>query len=192
MPFAEISDATRDRLAAVLEPGLPPVNPLDAWGTGNAADDIYAECIRALLADDAVSALAFSVDLTTEDDPSTGYIETAQAVWPETDKPMAMLSNLASSVDRRDVLRLAESGIPVLEGTTTGLAAFRHLFAYRDSRARPPVTAEPRRLRRRPRALAEPPAGGTPARRVREPRAPVRLRRAGDREPGGGVGRGGA
>jgi acyl-CoA synthetase (NDP forming) len=139
VPFAEISAATRRRLAAVLEPGLPPVNPLDAWGTGNAADDIYAECIRALLADDAVAALAFSVDLTTEDDPSTGYIETAKAVWPETDKPMAMLSNLASAVDRRDVLRLAEAGIPVLEGTATGLAAFRHLFAYRDARERPPV-----------------------------------------------------
>jgi acyl-CoA synthetase (NDP forming) len=143
VPFAEISAITQDRLAAVLEPGLPPVNPLDAWGTGNASQDIYAECIRALLADDAVAALAFSVDLTTEDDPSTGYIETAQAVWPETDKPLAMLSNLASSVDRRDVLRLAESGIPVLEGTTTGLAAFRHLFAYRDARARSPVRAEP-------------------------------------------------
>ena len=54
VPFAEISEATRQRLEAVLEPGLPPVNPLDAWGTGNAADDIYVECIRALLADDAV------------------------------------------------------------------------------------------------------------------------------------------
>ena len=52
-----------------------------------------------------------------------------------------MLSNLASAVDRADVLRLAEAGIPVLEGTSTGLAAFRHLFAYRDARARPAVAA---------------------------------------------------
>src|SRR5439155_21187844 len=81
--------------------------------------------------------------LTTEDDSSTGYIETARAVWPEMAKPMAMLSNLASAVDRADVLRLAEAGIPVLEGTSTGLAAFRHLFAYRDARARPPVAAAP-------------------------------------------------
>ena len=62
---------------------------------------------------------------------------------PETAKPLAMLSNLASAVDRTDVLRLAEAGIPVLEGTSTGLAAFRHLFAYRDARARPPVAAAP-------------------------------------------------
>ena len=38
VPFAGISEATRERLAAVLEPGLPATNPLDAWGTGNDAD----------------------------------------------------------------------------------------------------------------------------------------------------------
>src|SRR5262249_12512528 len=141
--FADISAVTRDRLAAALEPGLPPVNPLDAWGTGNAADEIYEECIRALLADDEVAALAFSVDLATEDDPTSGHIQTAMTVRPETDKPMAMLSNLASAVDRADVARLAEAGIPVLEGTVTGLAAFRHLFEYRDARARPPIATAP-------------------------------------------------
>ena len=34
VPFAQISAQTRARLAARLDPGLPPVNPLDAWGTG--------------------------------------------------------------------------------------------------------------------------------------------------------------
>jgi len=139
VPFSDISNATRDRLAAVLEPGLPPVNPLDAWGTGNASDEIYVECIRALLEDADTAALAFCVDLTTEEDPSMGYIAMAKRVYPETGKPMAMLSNLASAVDRRDVAQVVEDGIPVLEGTVTGLAAFRHLFAYRDHRALPPA-----------------------------------------------------
>ena len=136
--FAQISDGTRDRLAAVLEPGLPPVNPLDAWGTGNASDEIYVECLRALLEDADTAALAFCVDLTTEEDPSMGYIAMAKRVYPETAKPMAMLSNLASAVDRGDVAQVVEDGIPVLEGTVTGLAAFRHLFAYRDHRSLPP------------------------------------------------------
>src|SRR5262249_38227385 len=92
---------------------------------------------------DEVAALAFSVDLTTEDDPTSGYIQTAMTVWPETDKPMAMLSNLASAVDRADVARLAEAGIPVLEGTVTGLAAFRHLFEYRDAGAGTPIALAP-------------------------------------------------
>jgi len=135
--FAGIAETTRDRLAAVLEPGLPPVNPLDAWGTGNASDEIYVECLRALLDDEDTAALAFCVDLTTEEDPSMGYIAMAKRVYPETAKPMAMLSNLASAVDRGDVAQVVEDGIPVLEGTVTGLAAFRHLFAYRDHRALP-------------------------------------------------------
>ena len=51
VPLAGISEATRERLAAVLEPGLPATNPLDAWGTGNDADQIFATCIQALLDD---------------------------------------------------------------------------------------------------------------------------------------------
>jgi len=141
VPFAAISAETRGRLAAVLEPGLPPVNPLDAWGTGNASDEIYVECMRALLDDEDTSALAFCVDLTTEEDPSMGYIAMAKRVYPETSKPVAMLSNLASAVDRSDVAQVVEDGIPVLEGTVTGLAAFRHLFAYRDHRDLPPRPA---------------------------------------------------
>jgi acyl-CoA synthetase (NDP forming) len=68
-----------------------------------------------------------------------GYIAMARETFPETDKPYAMLSNFSSGIDRGDAKLLDGDGIPVLEGTLTGLAAFRHLFAYRDARARPPV-----------------------------------------------------
>ncbi len=141
VPFAEISDLTRDRMAAVLDEGLLPVNPLDFWGTGRDADQVVPECMRALLDDPDTAALAFVVDLTTEDNPDMGYIAMATRVYPETAKPMAMLSNFSSGIDRNDVKELEEAGIPVLEGTTTGLAAIRLLFAYRDYRARPPVQA---------------------------------------------------
>ena len=36
VPLADIGEATVVRLEAALDPGLPPVNPLDAWGTGHA------------------------------------------------------------------------------------------------------------------------------------------------------------
>ena len=67
VPFAEISDETSERMAALLDPGLPPVNPLDFWGTGRDSHEIITGCVRALLEDPAVAALAFSVDLTSED-----------------------------------------------------------------------------------------------------------------------------
>jgi acyl-CoA synthetase (NDP forming) len=50
-----------------------------------------------------------------------------------------MLSNFAGGIDRNDVRRIYEAGAPALEGTLTGLAAFRHLFDRRDHRALPPV-----------------------------------------------------
>jgi acyl-CoA synthetase (NDP forming) len=135
VPLAEIGDETSKRLEALLDEGLLPVNPLDFWGTGRDAKNVIVGCERALLDDPNVAALAFTVDLTTEDDSDEGYIASFLEVWNETDKPMAMLSNLASGIDRGDARRLYEAGAPVLEGTATGLAAFRHLFEHRDHRA---------------------------------------------------------
>jgi acyl-CoA synthetase (NDP forming) len=141
VPLAEISEATRRRLAAVLEPGLPATNPLDAWGTGNDADRIFATCIRALLEDPATAALALNLDLTTEPTPDTSYTGLATEAAASTEKPVAVLANLASAVDRAEAATLRAAGVPVLEGTATGLAALGHLLAYRDFLAHPPPAA---------------------------------------------------
>jgi acyl-CoA synthetase (NDP forming) len=143
VPLARISEATEARLAAVLEEGLPPVNPLDAWGTGNDADRIFLECMCALLDDPDTAALAFCVDLTTEVVPEAGYTLVAREAFSRTSKPVAVLSNMSSAVDRRDAESVRAGGMPVLEGTATGLAAFGHLLSYRDVRARPPLTPAP-------------------------------------------------
>jgi acyl-CoA synthetase (NDP forming) len=139
VPLTQISEQTTMRLGAVLEDGLPAVNPLDAWGTGNQADDIFIQCMRALLDDADTGALAFCVDLTTELIPETGYSLVAREVFAGTEKPVAVLGNLASAIDRRDAEFVRRAGVPVLEGTATGLAAFRHLFERRDFRGRPSV-----------------------------------------------------
>jgi acyl-CoA synthetase (NDP forming) len=139
VPFAQISQATMDRMDALLDEGLLPVNPLDFWGTGRDAGEVISGCVRALIEDPDTAALAFTVDLVTEDDFEEGYVASFLQIWPETDKPMAMLSNFASGISREDARRLYVHGAPVLEGTLTGLAAFRHLFDHRDHRALPPV-----------------------------------------------------
>jgi acetate---CoA ligase (ADP-forming) len=136
--FADISDETRDRIAARLDPGLPAVNPLDAWGTGRDYEGIFADCMRALLDDPDTAALAFTVDLSGED-LEPGYMEVARDVFPATSRPMAVLTNLTSAVAPGAAASLRADGIPVLEGTATGLMAFRHLFEHRDAAARGPV-----------------------------------------------------
>jgi acyl-CoA synthetase (NDP forming) len=130
-PLAEISSTTKERLAAVLEPGLPAVNPVDAWGTGHNFEQVLMECMRALLDDENTAALAFVMDLADEmhdDDFGTGEI--AKQIFGETDKPFAVLSNLGCSIPERCAIALRSAGIPLLEGTATGLAAFRNLFSY--------------------------------------------------------------
>jgi acyl-CoA synthetase (NDP forming) len=138
VPLAAISEATRQRLAAVLEPGLPPTNPLDAWGTGNDANDIFAACIQALLDDPATAALALDLDLTTEPTPETSYTGLAVDAAASTTKPVAVIANLTAAADPADAATLRAAGVPVLEGTATGLAAFGHLLAYRDFLAHRP------------------------------------------------------
>lgn len=130
-PLAEISSGTKQRLAAVLDPGLPAVNPVDAWGTGHNFEQVLMKCMRALLDDENTAALAFVMDLADEmhdDDFGTGEI--AKQIFGETDKPFAVLSNLGCSIPERCAIALRSAGIPLLEGTATGLAAFRNLFSY--------------------------------------------------------------
>ena len=136
LEFAPLEEATRDRLAAVLEDGLEPDNPVDAWGTGNDAEVIFSESLRAVHDDPNVAALALGVDLTTEVWGSESYVSVALKVYADSSKPMGVLSNLTSAIDRTDAATLREAGVPVLEGTATGLSAFRHLLAYRDFRGR--------------------------------------------------------
>jgi acyl-CoA synthetase (NDP forming) len=83
------------------------------------------------------------VDLTTELIPETGYTLVAREVFARTSKPVAVLANMASAIDRRDAGFVRAAGIPVLEGTPSGLAAFGHLLARRDFQSRPAVTPGP-------------------------------------------------
>jgi acyl-CoA synthetase (NDP forming) len=137
VPFAEVSDGTLKAIDDTLDPGLEAANPLDAWGTGIDADRIFRESFLALAADDDTAALVFGVDLTRQGEPyDEGYLQIAMDVWDATDKPFCVLSNLASAVDQHEVTILRDRGIPVLEGTVSGLRSLRHLLDHRDVAAR--------------------------------------------------------
>ena len=157
LPLAQISDETVGRLAAVLDPGLPAVNPVDAWGTGANYETIFMECMRALLADPDTAALGFVIDLADYiHDAGQFYDRMAAEIFAETDKPVAVLSNLPAAIPAVSAELIRNAGVPLLEGTATGLRAFRALFDRRDFAALPsftspaPVAAEVRdRWRRR-------------------------------------------
>lgn len=138
IPLAVPGARTRERLAALLDAGLPATNPLDAWGSSRNYHEIFLACGQALLDDPDTAGLVFCVDLPDETDEDS-YPDIARALKRASEKPFGVLSNVSGAINDVVADGLRQEGIPVLEGTTTGLAAFGHLLAHRDHRARPPI-----------------------------------------------------
>jgi acyl-CoA synthetase (NDP forming) len=141
VPFAEISEATREVLAARLEPGLEPVNPLDAWGTGHDMERIFEECFAALLADPDCAMGLYAIDLREDYYLHEVHTRILKKIAASSDKPIAIGTNFALTRNYDVARELTEHGVPVLEGTREFLLAVRHLFDYRDFQRRVPVEA---------------------------------------------------
>ena len=130
VPFAAIGQPTLDRLAGLLDPGLEQANPLDVWGTGADAQDQLAGALAALAADPAVAAVALAVNLVPEFDGDRSYPLAVLDAAQDSDTPFAVLSNVPSAIDPATAAGLRAAGIPVLEGTRSGLLALRHLLDH--------------------------------------------------------------
>jgi acyl-CoA synthetase (NDP forming) len=163
VPFAPLGDDTDRRLRALLDPGLVPCNPLDVWGTGDETEQLFGGCLTAMAEDEAVSAVALAVDLVEEYDGDESYPNAVIAAAASTTKPVMVLSNLGSALDSDAADRIRAAGVPVLEGTRSGLCALRHLLHHRGGRTssvpRPDLDRE--RCREWRRRLASGPLPGT-------------------------------
>jgi acetate---CoA ligase (ADP-forming) len=135
--FADLAPATIARLEALIEPGLKATNPLDVWGTGAGTRELFGECLRALADDTAVRAVALAVDLVPEPDGDDAYPLAMLDAVETTGKPVVVLANMHSSLDRAAAASLRAHDIPVLEGTRSGLRALRHLLDAADLARRP-------------------------------------------------------
>jgi acetate---CoA ligase (ADP-forming) len=130
VPFAPLGEATRQRLAAVLDPGLEPGNPLDVWGTGRDSEELFTETLSALADDEGVGAVALAVDLVPEYDGDDSYRDAVLAAAAKTDKPVVVLASVPAAIDAEAATRLRAAGVPVLESTRTGLLALGHLLNH--------------------------------------------------------------
>ena len=128
--FAELSPGTLTTIGGMLDDGLAPTNPLDVWGTGADTRDLFGGCLRAMVDDPAVAVTALAVDLVTEYDGDTSYADAVIDVAKLTEAPVAVVASVASAIDRSTADRLRDSGIPVLEGARSGLAALSHLTRW--------------------------------------------------------------
>jgi len=148
VPFAPLSEPTTERLAGLLDPGLEPTNPLDVWGSGADTEDLLSQCLTALADDPNVDVVALAVDLVPEYDGDESFPKALGRLVDHTDKPVAVLSHLASAIDEPLAADLRARGIPVLEGTRSGLRALGHLLDHATPPVRPdPVADQERRAR---------------------------------------------
>jgi acyl-CoA synthetase (NDP forming) len=148
VPFAPLAPATTARLAGLLDEGLAPGNPLDVWGTGRDTEELFTGCLDALAADPSVGAVALAVDLVPEFDGDESYPRAVLTAAANTAKPVAVLTGLPAAIDAVAAAELRTSGIPVLEGTRTGLLALRHLLDHSTPPPPPPAPPPPRTPRR--------------------------------------------
>ena len=182
-PLAEVTPSTSARLTEILDPGMQPQNPVDAYGDGRM---LMQECLEALADDPGVGIVALATNLV-HGRPYARQSSTAiERAFDATDKPALVFGNIHSTVSREEATRLRAHGVPVLMGTVTALTAMRNLIAWQRRREQPrlippptrndPARPRPRIMRRAPRRARLPaPPGARPARPVRHPLRTLRL-----------------
>ncbi|WP_089938680.1 acetate--CoA ligase family protein [Candidatus Entotheonella palauensis] len=137
VPMANINHNTVQVLKDNLDHGLEPINPLDAWGTGNHYDVIYENCWQALMEDPDTAVGLFIADLTSGFYLHESFAHICRRVKMRVKKPMAIMTNHVGSEHQDLAIRMTQAGLPVLDGTQPGLLAVMHLLEYRDFQARP-------------------------------------------------------
>lgn len=159
-PLGNISDATRQALSARLDPGLPPVNPLDAWGAGGEdADQIMIDCLSAMLRDPGVAVGAVVHDRAPLSKIYPEYLGYMRAAHAASGKPMFLVANRQGSGSDPLAVTTTREGFPVVDGLRSFLTGVNALFNYRDFLVREQHTAPHLAARTMQSASATLPAG---------------------------------
>jgi acyl-CoA synthetase (NDP forming) len=141
--FAALSPETVARLEAALDPGLPPVNPLDHWGTGRNYPADFETCFQALMADPDTALGALALDRSVGGQVTPLYLEVAHRARAASGKPVVIVSNHQGSGSDPAAVASTRAGVPVLDGVPAFLRACRIAFDRRDAAARPPMRPPP-------------------------------------------------
>jgi len=133
-----IEPQTEARLEELLDPGLPPVNPLDAWGAGGPDSDmIMAECLASLMSDPNAALGAVIHDRGPLSRLYEEYFDYMRRGHQASGKPVFLVANRQGSGSDPAAISITREGFPVLDGLRPFFAGVRCLLDYRDFRSRP-------------------------------------------------------
>ncbi len=130
--FSDINGETKERLAARLEYGLPPVNPCDAWGTGNDFEEIFKDCMGALMQDPDTAIGAVACDRGPEGGLNEVNVRIARHAAQMSGKPVLVCANHQGTGNNLDLVSLSRTGLVVMDGIPQLLTAVRALADHRD------------------------------------------------------------
>ena len=128
--FAELTDATRNQLSKLLEPGLEAENPLDAYGTHTNLTSRFAEMIKTMMDDPNVGMGFFMSNPRDNYDYAKMYTEAIRKSAGETDKLFALVTNYSMTDERKLAQSLLKIDVPLIKGTRNALLAARNLLNY--------------------------------------------------------------
>jgi len=137
VPLTQLSPASTAKLEALLDPGLPAVNPLDAWSTGGPDyHHTMEQCFSTLMSDPEAAIGAVIHDRAPGGGIFTDYLTYLRAGHGASGKPAFLVANRQGTGSDPLILDATREGFPVLDGMTSFLRGVRHLLDHRDFTAR--------------------------------------------------------
>jgi acyl-CoA synthetase (NDP forming) len=140
--FARLSPETERAMAAVLDHGLPPVNPLDHWGSGRNYPADFRDSFCLMMDDPGTALGALVLDRWVGGQIMPHYRTVALDVQAATGKPVFIVSNHQGSCGDDTAVETTRAGVPVLDGVPAFLTAVRLALAWRDFKATPAGVVE--------------------------------------------------
>ena len=143
VPLTGVSDTTRMRLERTLDPGLEPVNPVDAWGTGKEFAQVFSDCLDILLTDPEAALGLVSHNARDDAWVTDGWLSACLNARAKHSKPVALVSSFPWLRSPKLTKMLTEAGVAVINGMDNGLIAARAGMQRRDFKLRPPMQTPP-------------------------------------------------
>lgn len=140
-PLATLSDATRTALREALPAELEPSNPLDC--AADLTDDfpkVFDRGLDILAKAPEVSMLGLEADLRDDYVYEEGVLALAKSLAERTDKPVFFSASFGQTNNRILGDRLADLGVPTLNGAEIAMQAIRNLQNWADARRIKPQT----------------------------------------------------
>jgi acyl-CoA synthetase (NDP forming) len=133
VPLTELAPASVARLGELLDPGLPAVNPLDAWSTGGTDHELNMQQLFATLMADPGAALGAVVhDRVAGGGIHAEYLDYLRAGHAASGKPAFLVANTHGTGADPRVVDATREGFPVIDGLSAFLRGARCLLDQRD------------------------------------------------------------